>query len=730
MKHNSILLCFVLGCSLYGAEDITINADTPASYYDKYLEKDNQFGGYYNFNPGKTSRSYSNNVVTWNATPANMGKDSDGRDVGVWIYGGLSNEMIQVNRNTNNNKVYINGGDRIQAVYGGSSEMTSDSISNSVVIDGKDVHIIQNVYGGYTNSSEKKLESNSVIIKNGKIDQSVIGAYTPRGVAKTNSVTIEGGTVGKDVRGGYAEGQGQANGNIVTIKGGTIKGQIYGGKGGGGNVDNIVNLDASSLKLQTIFGGDTGYSGFAKSTKGNTLNVRGKNIEAGNIVNFEYVNFYLPSDVRAGDTILNLSGKTHGGYYSQNKSTDLTRSFLAVTMGAENNKLNVSDKITLISNPHGILYPRELADEIKNHNENLQAIAGISTIYEFNLQKEGDASAASGKKLYAVVAKKVSPLSPDDGSKEKRLIETVQKSTLEPTAGAMAVINQSSETVSNMDVSGVTGSSESSGGVVTGASASNTRQHSGSHVDVKSVSFAVGVAKEFKDIITGAFLEFGGGSYDTFNEYSGTFGGRSVGDIKGEGKMRYYGIGLLGKASLPANFYTEATVKMGKIKTDYETVLPNGVKVDYDASRSYYGGHMGLGKIFEITDFSNIDIYSKVFFTRVGKKQVELNSERILLGKSDSLRTKIGFKFSQDINDDILWFAGLAYDSEFKGKSNGYNLTYGTDIISPSMKGNTGTAEFGLKFKAQKGFETNLKFEGMVGKREGVAAAAEVMYKF
>ena len=48
MKHNSILLCFVLGCSLYGAEDITINADTPESYYGKYLEQDDQFGGYYN----------------------------------------------------------------------------------------------------------------------------------------------------------------------------------------------------------------------------------------------------------------------------------------------------------------------------------------------------------------------------------------------------------------------------------------------------------------------------------------------------------------------------------------------------------------------------------------------------------------------------------------------------------------------------------------------------------
>ena len=101
-----------------------------------------------------------------------------------------------------------------------------------------------------------------------------------------------------------------------------------------------------------------------------------------------------------------------------------------------------------------------------------------------------------------------------------------------------------------------------------------------------------------------------------------------------------------------------------------------------------------------------------------------------MLGKSDSLKAKIGFKFSQDINDNIIWFAGLGYDREFNGKSNGYNLTYNTDIVSPSMKGNTGTAELGLKFKAQKGFETNLKFEGMTGKREGIAAAAEIMYKF
>lgn len=225
-----------------------------------------------------------------------MDKDKSGRDVGVWIYGGQSEEMIPVNRNTINNKVYIYGGDRIQAVYGGSSEMTSDSISNTVVVDGKDVHIIQNVYGGYTNASGKRLEKNSVTIKNGKIDKNVMGAYAMRGLANANSVTIEGGVIGEDVRDGYAENIDRANGNIVTIKGGVINGNIYGGKGGEQNIDNIVNLDSSSLKLQTIFGGNLGWGdSFKKSTKGNTLNVRGKDISARNIINFEYINFLLAS---------------------------------------------------------------------------------------------------------------------------------------------------------------------------------------------------------------------------------------------------------------------------------------------------------------------------------------------------------------------------------------------------------------------------------------------------
>lgn len=113
----------------------------------------------------------------------------------------------------------------------------------------------------------------------------------------------------------------------------------------------------------------------------------------------------MPADVKAGDVILNLSGEPKNYLDFEDKSTNLTGSSLAVTMGAENRYLNVNDKIALIRNPNGILYPKDMT----NYKERLQAMAGISTIYEFNLKKDSDAEATSGKNLYAVVAKKDKP---------------------------------------------------------------------------------------------------------------------------------------------------------------------------------------------------------------------------------------------------------------------------------------------------------------------------------
>jgi len=729
MKRARILLSFAVIGSLYGAENVTINADTPKSQYEPYLQR-NPYSCH--FNLGKKNGSYSGNTLIWNDTPPNI---DEGK--GLFIYGGQNDDYIAGNRDASDNKVYINGGDNIQMVYGGSAETGGKAERNSVVIDGANTRIVQLVYGGYTNGNT--LASNSVLIKNGTIERNVIGGYSTRGDDITkNEVTVEGGIIKMDVRGAYSDGSGNVHGNIVTIRGGEIRGTIYGGKSNSlVAIDNIVNLDASGLNLNTIVGGYGNRNNFNDSVKGNTLNVRGKNINAGNILNFEKINFYLPSDIRANDVVLNLSGKTRDpawGYTTSYKKTDLNIAKLAVTMGGQSNNLNKNDRIVLLKNPQGIIYPAEMT----NHKENLQAMAGISTIYEFALQKDGDEQASEGKELYAVVRSKVTPLTPLEPSEPigdnngggvnnaKRLIDTVQKSILEPTAGAMALIGQSFDALSNSNLS----SDGAGGAVLSGMKASDMRLESGSHVDVRSASFALGLAKEFNSLLTSLFMEFGGGKYDTFNEFGGTFNGNYISDIRGSGHMRYYGAGVLGKLDLPSDFYVEASAKLGRIKTDYKTVLPDGTEASYDADRNYYGAHAGVGKIFEINDASDLDLYAKLFFTRVGKKQVEINSESILLKQSNSLRTKLGFKYSYELGQSLDLFGGLAYERELDGKARGLNLAYGTDIASPSMKGNTGIAEVGAKLKNLGNFEAAAKFEGMVGKRKGLSAGLNLEYKF
>lgn len=50
-----------------------------------------------------------------------------------------------------------------------------------------------------------------------------------------------------------------------------------------------------------------GYANGGGDTNSNLLNVKGKDLVVGNVVNFDYANFYLMDGLSAGDTILRLT---------------------------------------------------------------------------------------------------------------------------------------------------------------------------------------------------------------------------------------------------------------------------------------------------------------------------------------------------------------------------------------------------------------------------------------
>ena len=143
------------------------------------------------------------------------------------------------------------------------------------------------MYGGYSNSGAAK--SNTVSISGGTVSGDIYGGYSKSGNPTKNSVIISGGTFngrGSDqlilqqaIFGGYNHNDGSASDNTVTISGGTFIGSngilIQGGRtyyATGTTNNNTVNLTGTVTGLEkgSLLGG-----GSNASNTGNELHVGG-----------------------------------------------------------------------------------------------------------------------------------------------------------------------------------------------------------------------------------------------------------------------------------------------------------------------------------------------------------------------------------------------------------------------------------------------------------------------
>lgn len=361
--------------------------------------------------------------------------------------------------------------------------------------------------------------------------------------------------------------------------------------------------------------------------------------------------------------------------------------------------LNGGDKLTLIEATNGdITYPTDMS------NQTGQLQAGISALYQFELKKDDGAN----RKLLAVVK---------NNEKGKPFLIPYPKNILETTIGELGMLLSSSDLISS------TSFETDNNGVFTSASASSTRLKSGSHVDLKSFNAVAGLAKKFKGNKAGAFVEFGGGKYDSFNDF-----GRI--DVRGNGKFKYMGIGIVTKFSLPSNFYVSSGLKAGKIKSDYKSDIPAITTAKYEATRGYYSAHLGLGKIIDINDASSVDIYSKMLLNRLSKKEVEVVGDKFLLDSTVSLLGKLGFRYNHILNEKLDIYAGASYEREFKGEAKGYNLTHNAAIASPSIKGNTYSAEFGAKINTANNIKLDFNLQGIAGKKRGFNGGMGAEWRF
>ena len=197
------------------------------------------------------------------------------------------------------NKIEMHGGEVGKHVYAGYSDRGGAS-ANELVIDGGT--IAGNAFGSFIADNSTRNTEGSKISFGGTADvQFLTGAYSAKGDAAGNEVTVSGGTVHKNILGGDS-GSGESRGNTVRVTGGTIgtqeqSGSVYGGYSTSGSAgNNTVSITGGTLRGSVMGGCVENGTGAAI---GNTVLFSGGSIGAGEGLYGGYTDQAMPAATRS-----------------------------------------------------------------------------------------------------------------------------------------------------------------------------------------------------------------------------------------------------------------------------------------------------------------------------------------------------------------------------------------------------------------------------------------------
>ena len=438
---------------------------------------------------------------------------------------------------------------------------------------------------------------------------------------------------------------------------------------------------------------------------GNTLNIGTSDkpaigLSAKNIRNFETINFYLPSNVANNAVALNLTGANN---------TDLSKTSVYAYLSNASN-LTKDSVIHLISTQGTLVDFDEANGKANLTNVNIAGLINVtgkialdSTSKNLDLtfnddEDTGGSGTGGGSSITA-------------NENSKQLLET-------NLAGVASINNAGNLLSENLDK--ITPKDSNANIFAFGfIGGSDKRYKTGSHIDLKGFSANVGIATKDESgrLTAGIFAEYGKADFETYLDNG----------LEGKGDTKFMGGGLFAKFVAQSNFYGEGSIRLGKIKTNSDKGMYN----EYELSSSYYGAHVGLGKIFELNNTNNLDIYTKYFYSHTDSANTTISGVDVNFAGIASSRVQVGVKDTIKFSETSSLYAGLAYQYEAKGKAEGSVsvLNQSAGIASPSLKGSTGIAELGYAY------ETNsIKFDigakGYTGKEKGYSGNVGVTVKF
>lgn len=504
-------------------------------------------------------------------------------------------------------------------------------------------------------------------------------------------------------------------------------------------------LAANALEKTVLYGIYSDYvSPAADMAKDTALIVRHRDdkeaFKVYDIASFGKILFYLRGDVENGDKIIKLQTNINNPD-ALNALKEIQVQFLAEPVN-----LNKGSKITLITNEQGSTFDPQLSN-------NSQKQVTFSKVYSYSYEKTPDkttlnlviddikenSTATEPTYTPTDTSTTITNDAADLASAMARTIDTSFKNVVEPSVSSIYQVGSNWHNLGKFSPT-----AKNSFATFANFSSSNLRLNSGSHIDLNGLNLIIGISKNIDELTYGGFVEGGYGKYKSYNSFNIANGVSA--DINGKGHIKYLGLGVLAKLNLMKNLYTEASLRFGQVSTDYTSndfsKLPNSniENPNYSTQRYYYGGHLGIGATFNLSQNSQgldssgskeLDIYLKAFYAHTSSDKIIISKTNVKLENVDSIRAKLGAKFNHYITDNFGYYVGLAIQKEFDSKAKAINLDYqNSNIKSPSLKGNTGIAELGLKYKFSQRLSTGFGVEGYIGKREGITGNLSVKWEF
>ena len=629
--------------------------------------------------------------------------------------------------------------------YGGISRAGNSTRNNAVELTSGNY---ADFYGGHTSGAgttqtdKNDSHDNTVTVKSGVTVTNVYGGFAANGAATKNTVHIDGGTPLGDVIGGRGS---SATNNTVTVTSGSAA-AVIGGQSTGDATGNVVTLGGNftgnltgavsttgaashnTLDLGTfdLAGNVTGGSGTAAA--GNVIALRGTHVtgtvtgglvggtaggvnntlavyynaarssEIGDFAGVQNLHFYLgDAAANTAPTLLKL----------MNAGGDKDVSGLKVRVGRSGAaaKLQKGDTFTLMENAAGNI----TGDAARVTGEGMD---GVSRLYRFAVAPD----AANRNKLIATVT--------SVGFAEQA------KSFVETRAGAAAFLGSGGDFLVETALPSAQKEAARQGAAGGGSYAlwagmggNAMKYKTGSHVDMKGWSLGVGWARPLAvaegTLTFGPFVEYGRGSYDSYLD-DGTHA---------DGTASYLGLGVMAKLKTTDGTWAEASMRLGRTKSDYAGVL-DGTAASYDSASSYYAGHLGIGKELRLREKDTLNVYLRYFHAHTGAADETISTgERYHFDAVNSHRTRLGLRWTQELKDAAQLYAGLAWEYEFGGDARASYDGEGTP--TPTLKGSSALLELGYRF-APKASRVNydLHLTGWQGKRQGVTGGASVNWMF